>query len=98
MAGNVVKVLVPTAVAAILLSQEFPLASLDTDGTLFTVVVYGATYSDAVARVRAWMQKWRIGPVMVTDEQTAEELLWDFTPRRPRPGLSALPSLTNQPS
>jgi len=43
-------VIVPTAIAAALLSQEFPLANLDTDGTLFTVVIYGVSYSDAIAR------------------------------------------------
>ncbi len=88
MPTRVVKVLVPTAVAAILLSQEFPFASLDTDGSVFTVVIYGASYSDAVSRVRAWMNKARIGPVLVTDEETAEELLSDFRPRNPRSGLS----------
>jgi hypothetical protein len=54
----------PSAVAAILLSREFPLANLDTDGTLFTVVIYGASYSDTVTRIRAWMNRWQIGPVL----------------------------------
>ena len=97
MATRAVKALVPTAVAAILLSQEFPLANLDTDGTLFTVVIYGVGYSDAVTRIRAWMSTWRIGPVLVTDEQTAEELLSDFTPRARRSGLSAVPPLVDVP-
>jgi hypothetical protein len=82
MPTRVVKALVPTAVAAILLSQEFPLADLDTDGTLFTVVIYGASYSDAVTRIRAWMNKWHIGPVLVTDDESSEDLLSDFAPRR----------------
>lgn len=90
MATHAVKALVPTAVAAILLSQEFPVADLDTDGTLFSVVIYGVGYSDAVTRIRAWVSTWRIGPVLVTDEQTAEELLPDFAPRSRR-GLSAVP-------
>lgn len=77
MATSVVKALVPTAIAAVLLSQEFPTANLDTDGTLFTVVIYGASYSDAVARIRAWMTRSHIGPVLVTDGVTAEDLLSD---------------------
>ena len=97
MATRVVKALVPTAVAAILLSQEFPFANLDTDGTLFTVVIYGVGYSDAVTRIRAWMSTWRIGPVLVTDEQTAEELLSDFAPRARRSALSAAPRLVDVP-
>jgi hypothetical protein len=76
----VVKALVPTAVAAILLSQEFPSASLDTDGTLFTVIIYGMSYSDSVTRIRTWMRAWKVGPVLVTDDETAEELLDDFAP------------------
>ncbi len=88
MPTRVVKALVPTAVAAILLSQEFPFANLDTDGTLFTVVIYGASYSDAVTRIRAWMNTSLIGPVLVTDDETAEELLSDFSPRKPRSDFS----------
>ena len=38
----------PTAVAAALLSQEFPSATLDEDGTLFTVMIYGLSYSEAL--------------------------------------------------
>jgi hypothetical protein len=85
-----VKVLLPTAVAGVLLSQEFPLADLETDGTLITVVIYGVSYSEAVTRIKAWMNRSRIGPVLVTDEQTNEVLLSDFTPRRLRSGLSGL--------
>jgi hypothetical protein len=82
--GRAVKALLPTAVAAILLSQEFSSASLDTNGTLFTVVIHGASYADAVTRIRAWTSRWSIGPVLVTDEETSEELLADFAPSRHR--------------
>ena len=75
MTANVVKALVPTAIAAALLSQEFPSASLDTDGTLFTVVIYGLGYSEAVSRIREWMRKAHVGRVLVTDGETAEDLL-----------------------
>lgn len=83
MSARAVKALVPTAMAATLLCQEFPLANLDTDGTLFTVVIYGATYADALTRIRAWMARAHIGPVLVTDGETGEELLFDATPRKP---------------
>jgi hypothetical protein len=82
--ARAVRALVPTAVAAILLAQEFPSTSLDTDGTLFTVVIYGASYPYAVERIRAWARAWRIGPVLVTDDETSEELLSDFAPLRHR--------------
>lgn len=90
MPSPVVRVLLPTAVAAILLSQEFPSTSLDTDGTLFTVVIYGAGYSEAVRKIREWMSTWKIGPVLVTDGETSEDLLDDFGPRKHRraPGRS----------
>jgi hypothetical protein len=77
--------------AAALLAQEFPFASLDSDGTLFTVVIYGVSYSDVIARIRAWMTTSSIGPVLVTDEETAEELLSDLAPRRRRSDLAASP-------
>jgi len=75
MSTGVVRALVPTAIAAVLLSQEFPLANLDTDGTLFTVVIYGVSYADAVARISGWMSRSHIGPVLVTDDETSERLL-----------------------
>ena len=79
METRVVRALVPTAAAAALLSQEFPHADLDMDGTLFTVVIYGAAYTEAVARIRAWMSRSRVGPILVTDDATTEELLTDVT-------------------
>jgi hypothetical protein len=84
-----VKALVPTAAAASLLSQEFPAADLVIDGTLFTVIIYAAVYSDAVARIRAWMSRTHLGPVLVTDGKTAEELLSEVPPQRSRPFLAA---------
>ena len=84
MPADVVKALVPTAIAAVLLSQEFQAANLDTDGTLFTVVIYGVSYSDAVARISGWMSRSRIGPVLVTDGETSERLLSVPAARRPR--------------
>ena len=68
MPRDVVKALVPTAAAASLLSQEFPLSDLVIDGTLCTVLIYAATYSDAVVRIRAWMSRTHLGPVLVTDD------------------------------
>ena len=62
MPTGVIKALVPTAIAAALLSQEFTSAALDTDGTLFTVIIYGVSYSDAVARISGWMSRSHIGP------------------------------------
>jgi hypothetical protein len=88
-ATGVVKALVPTAAAAALLSQEFSHADLDMDGTLSTVVIYGAAYAEAVTRIRAWMSRSRVGPVLVTDDETTEELLTDVEPRRLRRGLPA---------
>ncbi len=84
MPTRAVKALVPTAVAAMMLSQEFALASLDTDGTLFTVVIYGVSYSDAVARISRWMSRSHIGPVLVTDDETSERLLSVPVARRSR--------------
>ena len=84
MPTRAVKALVPTAVAAVLLSQEFSSAALDTDGTLFTVVIYGVSYSDAVARISGWMSRSHIGPVLVTDDETSERLLSVPAARRPR--------------
>lgn len=89
MATRVVKALVPTAMAAALLSKEFPQADLDMDGTLFTVVIYGATYSEALTRIRAWMSRSRVGPILVTDDETTEELLTDVRPGTSRRGLAA---------
>ena len=86
MPTHVVKALVPTAVAAVLLSQEFPLANLDSDGTLFTVVIYGVSFSDAIARISGWMSRSHIGPVLVTDDETSEKLL--SVPAAPRPRTS----------
>ena len=74
----------PTAVAAALLSQEFPAASLDRDGTLFTVMIYGLSYSEAVARIRDWMSRTHVGPVLVTDGESAEDLLGGGRRTRPR--------------
>jgi hypothetical protein len=91
MPRGVVKALVPTATAVSLLSQEFPLADVAVDGTLFTVVIYAVTYSDAVARITAWMSRTHLGPILVTDDKTAEELLTAVRPRRSRPALTARP-------
>jgi len=82
MAVSSVKALLPTAVAAALLSQEFPSATLEADGTLFTVLIFGVGYSDAVSRIREWMTRSQIGPVLVTDGETVEELLDEVKPRR----------------
>ena len=56
MPTRAIKALVPTAIAAVLLSQEFTSAALDTDGTLFTVVIYGVSYSDAIA-AHQWLDE-----------------------------------------
>ena len=82
MPAGVIRALVPTAIAAVLLSQEFPLANLDTDGTLFTVVIYGVSYSDAIARISGWMSRSHIGPVLVTDARRPS----GSCPFRQRPG------------
>ena len=58
-----------------MLAQEFPSAILENDGTLFTVVIFGVGYVDAVSRIREWMTRRHIGPVLVTDGATVEELL-----------------------
>ena len=84
MPTRAIRALVPTAIAAGLLSQEFSLATLDTDGTLFTVVIYGVSYSDAIARISGWMGRSRIGPVLVTDGETSERLLALSRPHAPR--------------
>ena len=52
------------------------------DGTLFTVVIYGAAYAEVVARIRAWMSRSRVGPILVTDDATTEELLTDVRSRK----------------
>jgi hypothetical protein len=83
-AAAVVRALVPTAVAAALLSQEFPTASLDTDGTLSTVMIYGLSYSEALSRIRDWMNRTHVGPVLVTDGESAEDLLGGRRKTRPR--------------
>jgi hypothetical protein len=80
---RVVRALVPTAAAARSLSREFPLADLDTDGTLITVRIYGITYSDVIARIKEWRSSSRIGPVLVTDGETGEDFLPSFAPRKP---------------
>jgi hypothetical protein len=80
---RVVQALVPTAAAARSLAREFPLAELDRDGTLVTVQIYGFTYSDVIARIKEWMSRSRIGPVLVTDNETGEEFLPSFAPRKP---------------
>lgn len=90
-----VKALLPTALAATLLLNEFPSASLDTDGTLFTVVIYGFSYSDAVSRIREWMARTQVGPVLVTDGDTAEDLLDED---RPRKALRWSPGIPRSPS
>ncbi len=76
------KALLPTAVATTLLSKEFPSATLSIDGSLFTVVIYGHSYSDAVFRIRDWMSRTHVGPVLVTDGDTGEDLLDVPVPRR----------------
>ena len=91
MGSTAVRALVPTAAAAGLLAREFPLADLVIDGTLFTVVIHAVTYSDAVVRIRAWMSRTHLGPVLVTDDKTAEDLLAEAGPRRSRPALVAQP-------
>ena len=93
MTANVVKALVPTAIAAALLSQEFPSASLDTDGTLFTVVIYGLGYSEAVSRIREWMRKAHVGRVLVTDGETAEDLLEESPARMARRRSAGTPPI-----
>ena len=80
-----VKALVPTAVAAAVLLQEFPSATLETDGTLWTVVILGIAYPDAVNRIRRSITRSHIGPVLVTDDATAEELLDESNASRRRP-------------
>jgi hypothetical protein len=75
---GVVRALVPSETAARSLSQEFPLADLNTDGTLMTVLIYGISYADVIARIKEWMNRSRIGPVLVTDDRTGEELLPGF--------------------
>ena len=78
----------PTAIAAVLLSQEFGgAATVDTIGTLFTVVIYGVSYSDAIARISGWMTRSRIGPDFVTNGETAERLL-SVPPARREPWTS----------
>jgi hypothetical protein len=70
-----------------LLSQEFAAADLVMDGTLFTVCIYGVAYSDAVARIKAWMHVTQLGPVLVTDDEAGELLLSDFAARSRRAEL-----------
>jgi hypothetical protein len=53
------------------------------DGTLVTVHIYGITYSDVIARIKDWLDRSRIGPVLVTDDRTGEEFLPSFEPRKP---------------
>ncbi len=67
-----------------MLAQEFPSATLETDGTLFTVLIFGVGYMDAVSRIREWMTRRQIGPVLVTDGETAEELLAETKPKMAR--------------
>jgi len=81
--NGVVRALVPSEAAAHSLSREFPLADLDIDGTLAAVLIYEISYADVVARVKAWMNRSRIGPVLVTDDKTDEKFLPGFAPRRP---------------
>ena len=92
MAVAVVKALVPTAIAAALLSKEFPGASLDTDGTLFTVVIYGIGYPEAGLRIREWMTLTQGGPVLLTDGKNAEDLLDRDGPREPLRWADITPS------
>jgi hypothetical protein len=80
---RIVQALVPTSAAARSLAREFPLAELDRDGTLVTVQIYGFTYSDVIARIKEWMSRSRIGPVLVTDNETGEDFLPSFAPRQP---------------
>ena len=79
-----VKALVPTTVAAALLAKEFPGATLEMDGSLSTVIIFGVGYSDAVSQIREWMTRSQVGPVLVTDGETTEELLHGIKPRQPR--------------
>ena len=55
---------------------------MEVDGTVSTVVIVGIGYSDAVARIREWMRRSHLGPVLVSDDTTAEELLTVIKPRR----------------
>ena len=66
------------------LSEEKVLAM---DGTLCTVLIYGVGYADAVTRIKAWMSRSRIGPVLVTDDEMGELLLPDFAARSRRVDL-----------
>jgi len=102
--NHVVRALVPTVAAARSLSREFPRADGDRDGTLVTVRIYGVSYADVIARIKDWMSRSRIGPVLVTDDKTGEVFLPSFAPRRPlawdhgatEPMLPALESATEQ--
>jgi hypothetical protein len=71
----IVKALLPTAADAARLADEFPTAHLDEDGTLFTVIIHGMDYREVLSRIRDWTRRTNVGPVLVTDEQGAEELL-----------------------
>jgi hypothetical protein len=81
MPTKIVKALVPTAANAALLANEFAFASLDEDGTLFTVIIHGVDYPDALARIRDWTKRTHVGPVLVTDGESAEDLLERDGPR-----------------
>jgi hypothetical protein len=89
MAGAAIRVLVPSAAAAALLAQEFQFSELNVDGTLFTVVIAGATSAETVRRIRAWMDRSHIGPVLVTDGSSFEELLVDAATPRSRHAFRA---------
>jgi len=71
----IVKALLPTAADAARLADEFPTAHLDEDGTLFTVIIHGMDYREVLSRIRDWTRRTKVGPVLVTDEQSAEDLL-----------------------
>jgi len=81
MPTTIVKALVPTEADAALLANEFAFASLDEDGTLFTVVIHGMDYPEALARIRDWTKRTQVGPVLVTDGESAEDLLERDGPR-----------------
>ena len=38
-------------------------------------MIYGLSYSEALARIRDWMNRTHVGPVLVTDGESAEDLL-----------------------
>ena len=83
-AAAVVRALVPTAVAAALLSQEFPAASLDQGRHALhrddlRVELFGSGRPDTRLD-----EPDAVGPVLVTDGESAEDLLGGGRRTRPR--------------